>query len=188
MSRSTYEPAPNSLMISTLLTLQNHWCVNVSRLNPLFSAPPWHLSVITHLNHSPVIMRRSGEAGCETSLDLLLQLQVFHLGSLSCDRFFMGSLNWARSQKVWKIISFHVSHITTYFDSKSVSSCIMGAYMNMHVLAYTRSTTWLWQRWHPAAEKHHADSANCPPYKKHWFKKKGQSLLRAVHTSYWQSS
>ena len=77
------------------------------------------------------------EGGCEMSLELLLQLQVCHPGSLSHGWFFMV-LIWARSQKVSKLWASSESHwhITASFDVSQCLSVYMCTFINILVPVY----------------------------------------------------
>lgn len=140
-------------------------------------ALPQRLSVITSLNHSLVIMRCGSKGGHKSSLELLLQLQVCHTGSLSHGQYFMV-LIWASCQKVckwiWAPLLSHW-HITTCFDQNQYY--LVTIYKHVSVCACCIMWIWLWQRWHPAAEAGNnfcpsVSSTNCRPYRKALIQKK----------------
>lgn len=191
LAQTQYEPASNNVLISTpLLTFQHH-CRHQS--NKLYHViPPLCLSVITSLNHSLLIMRCGSEGGRETSLELLLQLQVCHPGSLSHGRFFMV-LIWASGQKVCKLWALSLAVTPTHHRtlwSKSMSSRVRVS-MHKHTCAcmftpcnldtvmtkVTPSSREAGNNFWPSVS-----STNCPPYREALILKKkrnGQSLVRA---------
>jgi len=132
-------------------------------------------------------MRCGRKGGCETSLELLLQLQVCRKGSLSFGWFFMV-LIWASSQKVWKLWALLLSqwHITAAFDQNQY----MCAYKNIYVPV--RSEQMCESLKHDNHQKGREEflpflrTPQIASYMwKHWLKNERQ--LRAEHTTYWRA-